>query len=205
METNTQSTDCQRQQGPWNKGRYMGPKPPIQPKHVWTIRARLMISGDVRDLALLNLAIDSKLRGCDLVALRVDDFAPGGHVAERTTIRQRKTGRTVTFEITEQTRQAVEDYLRAYSREPWRLHDLRRTSRSLMSRAGVSADLAERVLNHALQGVRRVYDRHDYFDEKREALDALATLLDRILHPEKRIVVLRKARTAGRPLLLEPA
>jgi integrase len=118
METTIESNDRQRQQGPWNKGRYMGPKPPFQPKHVWTIRARLMISGNVRDLALFNLAIDSKLRGCDLVVLRVDDVAPGGHVAERTTIRQRKTGRPVTFEITEQTRQAIEDYLRAYPRDP---------------------------------------------------------------------------------------
>lgn len=118
METTTQSADCQRKNRPWNKGRYLGPKPPFQPKHVWTIRARLMISGSIRDLALFNLAIDSKLRGCDLVALSVNDVAPGGYTAERATIRQRKTGRPVTFEITEQTRQAVDDYLRAFPKGP---------------------------------------------------------------------------------------
>ena len=65
-----------------------------------------------RDLALFNLAIDSKLRGCDLVALRVDDVAPSGYAVDRATVRQRKTGRPVRFELTEVTRQAVDDYLR---------------------------------------------------------------------------------------------
>jgi integrase len=70
------------------------------------------LDGKIRDLALFNLAIDSKLRGCDLVALRVDDVAPNGYAASRATVRQRKTGRPVRFEITEQTRQTVDAYLR---------------------------------------------------------------------------------------------
>jgi integrase len=71
-----------------------------------------------RDLALFNLAIDSKLRGCDVVAVRVDDVAPNGHAIERATVRQRKTGRPVRFELTEQTRQAINEYLAATGRKP---------------------------------------------------------------------------------------
>jgi integrase len=71
-----------------------------------------------RDLALFNLAIDSKLRGCDLVALRVDEVAPNGYAIDRANVRQRKTGRPVRFELTEQTRQAVDDYLRMSGRKP---------------------------------------------------------------------------------------
>jgi hypothetical protein len=63
---------------PWNKGKLIGAKPPLRPKHVWAIRTQLMIEGRTRDLALFNLAIDSKLRGCDVVALKVDDIAPNG-------------------------------------------------------------------------------------------------------------------------------
>jgi hypothetical protein len=62
----------------WNKGKLVGAKPPLRPKHVWSIRTRLMVEGRTRDLALFNLAIDSKLRGCDVVALKVEDVAPGG-------------------------------------------------------------------------------------------------------------------------------
>ncbi len=72
----------------------------------------------IRDLALLNLAIDSKLRGCDVVAVRVDDVAPNGHAIERATVRQRKTGRPVRFELTEQTRQAINEYLAATGKKP---------------------------------------------------------------------------------------
>ena len=97
----------------WNRGKLIGPKPPLQPKHVWAIRTHLQLSKRTRDLALFNLAIDSKLRGCDLVALQVFDVAPKGVVLDRATIRQRKTGRPVTFEIMEQTRQAVSAYLAA--------------------------------------------------------------------------------------------
>jgi integrase len=102
---------------PWNKGKIVGAKPPLRPKHVWSIRTKLQVDGRVRDLALFNLGIDSKLRGCDLVALKVDDVAPSGYAADRATVRQRKTGRPVKFELTETTRQAVDDYLRATSRQ----------------------------------------------------------------------------------------
>jgi integrase len=96
---------------PWNKGKLIGPKPPLQPKHVWAIRTRLQIAGRTRDLALFNLAIDSKLRGCDLVRVKVEDIAPHGYAVDRATVRQNKTGRPVRFEITEQTRQAIDEYL----------------------------------------------------------------------------------------------
>jgi hypothetical protein len=77
---------------PWNKGRLVGQKRPLQPKDVWAIRIRLQIETRKRDLAMFNLAIDSKLRGCDLVSLRIDDVATGGHVKDRATIVQHKTG-----------------------------------------------------------------------------------------------------------------
>ena len=98
---------------PWNKGKLTGAKPPLRPKHVWSIRTKLQIEGRARDLAMFNLAIDSKLRGCDVVAIRVEDVAAGGYTADRATVRQRKTGRPVRFELSEQTRQAVDDYLKA--------------------------------------------------------------------------------------------
>ncbi len=85
---------------PWNKGKLIGPKPPLQPKHVWAIRTRLQLSERIRDLALFNLAIDSKLRGCDVVSVKVEDVAPHGYAMERATVRQKKTGRPVRFEIT---------------------------------------------------------------------------------------------------------
>ena len=68
---------------PWNKGKIVGAKPPLRPKHVWSIRTKLQVEGRMRDLALFNVAIDSKLRGCDVVALKVDDLAPGGYAADR--------------------------------------------------------------------------------------------------------------------------
>src|SRR5213595_3743887 len=101
---------------PWNKGKLTGAKPPLRPKHVWSIRTRLQVEGRTRDLAMFNLAIDSKLRGCDVVALKVADVAPNGYSVDRATVRQKKTGRPVRFELTEQTRQAVDDYLRITGR-----------------------------------------------------------------------------------------
>src|SRR6266540_4930430 len=97
---------------PWNKGKLIGPKPPLRQKHVWAIRTKLQIEQRVRDLAMFNLAIDSKLRGCDVVALKVEDVAPNGYALDRATVRQKKTGRPVRFELTEQTRQAIDQYLR---------------------------------------------------------------------------------------------
>jgi integrase len=101
---------------PWNKGKLTGAKPPLRPKHVWSIRTKLQVEGRARDLAMFNLAIDSKLRGCDVVGLRVEDVAPNGYALPRATVRQRKTRRPVRFELTEQTRQAIEDYLRVANR-----------------------------------------------------------------------------------------
>jgi integrase len=84
---------------------------------VWSIRTKLQVEGRTRDLALFNLAIDSKLRGYDVVAIRVDDVAPNGYVLDRATVRQRKTGRPVRFELTEQTRHALDEYLRLSGQE----------------------------------------------------------------------------------------
>jgi integrase len=103
---------------PCNKSELTGAKPPLRPKHVWSIRTKLQIEGRARDLAMFNLAIDSKLRGCDVVAIRVEDVAAGGYTADRATVRQKKTGRPVRFELSEQTRQAVDDYLKAANKRP---------------------------------------------------------------------------------------
>jgi integrase len=120
---------------PWNKGKLVGPKPPLQPKHVWAIRTRLQMQRKVRDLALFNLAIDSKLRGCDVVSLKVEDIAPHGYAMERATIRQKKTGRPVRFEITEHSRQSVDEYLRLTKKKPGSfLFGGRRKEKSLTTR-----------------------------------------------------------------------
>jgi integrase len=92
---------------PWNTGRMIGPKPPLKPKHIWAIRHHLKTARRVRDLALFNCAIDAKLRGCDLVKLKVSDIAPGGSLRDRATVIQQKTGRPVPFEITDPTREAL--------------------------------------------------------------------------------------------------
>jgi len=102
---------------PWNKGKLIGAKPPLRPSHVWSIRTKLQLEKRTRDLALFNLAIDSKLRGCDVVAVRVDDVAPNGYTLDRATVRQKKTGRPVRFELTEQRRQAIDEYLRITHRK----------------------------------------------------------------------------------------
>ncbi len=96
---------------PGSRGKLTGQKPPLQPRHVWAIRTRLQLSKKIRDLALFNVAIDSKLRGCDVVRLRIEGLAPHGRCIERATARQRKTGRPVKFELTEQTRQAIDQHL----------------------------------------------------------------------------------------------
>jgi len=112
------------EQGTRNKGKLIGQKPPLQPKHVWAIRTRLQISDKIRDLALFNLAIDSKLRGCDVVRLKVDDVAPHGYAINRATVLQRKIGRPVKFEITEQTRQSIDEYLRKSGEVPEAFYSL---------------------------------------------------------------------------------
>ena len=92
---------------PWNKGKLVGQKPPLKPKDIWAIRIHLQNAHQVRDLAMFNLAIDSKLRGCDLVNLRVRDISHGSQILARAMVVQRKTQRPVQFELTEPTRVAV--------------------------------------------------------------------------------------------------
>lgn len=92
---------------PWNKGKLVGQKPPLKPKDIWAIRIHLLNARQVRDLAMFNLAIDSKLRGCDLVNLRVRDVTHGNQILPRAMVVQRKTQRPVQFELTEPTRTAV--------------------------------------------------------------------------------------------------
>jgi len=98
---------------PWNKGKLVGQKAPLKLRDIWAIRIRLQLRHRVRDLALFNLAIDSKLRACDLVKLRVSDVARGDHVALRAMVMQQKTKRPVQFEITDLTRQSVHDWIDA--------------------------------------------------------------------------------------------
>lgn len=118
----------------WNYGRIIGQKRPLLPKHVWAIRVRLELSNSVRDLALFNLAIDSKLRGCDLVGLKVADVYAAGTVKERSSVLQSKTKTPVRFEITEGTRKSldiwVKDPLMSGHEYLWpgRFHDRRHIS-----------------------------------------------------------------------------
>ena len=136
---------------PWNKGKLIGAKPPLRPKHVWAIRTRLMIEGRSRDLAMFNLAIDSKLRGCDVVALKVEDVAPNGYAIDRATIRQRKTGRQVKFELTEQTREAVDGYLRALRGKPNFLFTSRRDKGRCMTTRQYARLVSERIAGIGLE------------------------------------------------------
>jgi len=92
---------------PLNKGRIIGQKRPLQISHIWGIRVWLELEGKTRDLALFNMVLDSKLRGCDLVKLKVSDVAYSSSVSSRATVLQQKTGSPVQFEITKGTREAV--------------------------------------------------------------------------------------------------
>ncbi len=102
-----------RRKPAWNKGKLLGQKPPLKPKEIWAIRERLQMNSRRRDLALFNLALDSKLRACDLLALRVRDIYHGGRVLNRATVMQKKTQQSVQFEITAETRSAVSDWLQS--------------------------------------------------------------------------------------------
>jgi integrase len=117
IDQDPSSTSSQKRE-PWNKGKFTGAKPPLRPKHVWSIRSKLQAEGRTRDLAMFNLAIDSKLRACDVIALKVENVAPNACAVDWATIRQKKTGQPVRFELTEQTRQAVDEYLSASKRSP---------------------------------------------------------------------------------------
>lgn len=105
------SSEARSRPVPWNKGRLIGQKLPLKLKEIWAIRIRLQLAERLRDLALFNLAIDSKLRGCDLVSLKVNDVAQGGSIFCRAIVMQQKTHRPVQFEITEQTRQALHSWI----------------------------------------------------------------------------------------------
>ncbi len=126
---------------PWNRGRIIGPKPLLKPKHIWAIRTRLQHDGHIRDLAMFNVAIDSKLRGCDLVKLRVSDAHLGEGVRLRTSIVQQKTGRPVPFEMTEPTRDALTGWLKKRGSRSSDYHD------SAEARCGGASAPAPLVLN----------------------------------------------------------
>src|SRR6478735_10910693 len=98
--------------------RIVGAKLPLRPMHVWTIRVRLQIERRVRDLALFDIALDSKLRGCDVVALRLVDIMSAGALRQRATVIQQKTGRPVQFEITDQARRSLADWLNRRRDDP---------------------------------------------------------------------------------------
>jgi len=101
-----------RRKRAWNMGKLIGQKPPLKPKEIWSIRVRLQMSVRRRDLALFNLALDSKLRACDLTRIKVKDVLHGDEVVTRATILQQKTQQPVQFEITSQTRSSILDWLR---------------------------------------------------------------------------------------------
>ena len=105
-------------QEPWNKGKLVGQKAPLKLKDIWSIRIRLQLQNQVRDLALFNLAIDSKLRACDLVKLRVSDVVHGGQMCSRSMVMQQKTGRPVQFEITPMTRESVQAWIQDVKLNP---------------------------------------------------------------------------------------
>ena len=159
MHEDENSVLLNTKRAPWNKGKLVGPRPPLRQKHVWTIRTRLQIEQQLRDLALFNLAIDSKLRGCDVVAIRVDDVAPNGHAIARATVRQKKTGRPVRFELTEQTRQAINEYLVASDRKAGDLY----LSKGRRSGQSMTTRQYARLLSEWLSAIGldpRVYGTH---------------------------------------------
>lgn len=121
---------------PWNRGRVIGQKLPLKLRDIFGVRARLQLQRRIRDLALFNLAIDSKLRGCDLVALRICDLAREGGLGARAQIIQRKTGKTVQFELTEQTRRAIMDWInrRCLTREDYLFPSRQRPETHLSTR-----------------------------------------------------------------------
>ena len=96
---------------PWNKGKLVGQKPPLKLQEIWAIRIRLELAHNLRGLAMFNLAIDSKLRSCDLVKLKVRDIAHGSAILKRTMVMQQKTSQPVQFEITEHTRRAISNWI----------------------------------------------------------------------------------------------
>lgn len=130
-------TKCKRRRVPWNKGKIVGQKAPLKLREIRAVRVRLQLRCNLRDLALFNLAIDSKLRACDLLNLRVGDIAHESHVNSRAVVRQRKTRRAVQFEITEMSRDALLAWTRAAG--------LRNSDYVFPSRSGSSPHLSTRL------------------------------------------------------------
>lgn len=128
---------------PWNKGRLLGQKPPLKLKEIWSLRVRLQLANKRRDLALFNLALDSKLRGCDLVSLRVRDVFQGNGVASRAIVMQRKTQRPVQFEITEAARDSV---------TAWVMHAQLRSANHLFPGRGEAAHVSTRQYARIVKG-----------------------------------------------------
>jgi integrase len=133
MDTATTTT---RRATAWNKGKLLSQKPPLKLKEIWAIRIRLQLDHRTRELALFNLAIDSKLRGCDLVGLRVHDVVQGRGVVPRAMVMQKKTQRPVQFEITEQTRDAVAAWIATAHLKPEQFLFPSRVSESRIFRPG---------------------------------------------------------------------
>ena len=106
-----QTTNFTARREPGNKGKLVGQKAPLRVKDIWAIRVRLQLAERTRELALFNLAVDSKLRSCDLVKLRVRDVTHGDRVVSRAILMQQKTRRPVQFEVTEQTREALSSWI----------------------------------------------------------------------------------------------
>ena len=131
-----QSPELQSEHTPWNKGKLSGQKRPLKLQEIWAIRIRLELQERIRDLAMFNLAIDSKLRACDLMTLSVSDVAQAGRVQSRALIVQQKTGRPVQFEITAPTRQSIQRWIEQ--------EQLRPTSYLFPSRVNNSSHLSRR-------------------------------------------------------------
>jgi integrase len=130
------ATKRRQRRVPWNKGKIVGQKAPLKLREIWAIRVRLQLRSNLRDLALFNLAIDSKLRACDLLSLRVGDLAHENHVNSRAVVMQRKKRRPVQFEITELSREALQAWTRAAG--------LRSSDLVFPSRSGDSPHLSTR-------------------------------------------------------------
>ncbi|MEN4892709.1 tyrosine-type recombinase/integrase [Erwinia billingiae] len=129
---------------PWNRGRIIGQKRPLQISHIWGIRIRRELEGKVRDLALFNMALNSKLRGCDLVKLKVSDVAYGHSISSRATVLQQKTGSPVQFELTKGTREAVAAWIK--------MAHLRSSDYLFQSRVGSSRYISTRQYNRIFHG-----------------------------------------------------
>jgi integrase len=144
MDTKANAVGTKTSREPWNKGRLTGQKPPLKLREIWAIRIRSQMAGRTRNLALFNVAMDSKLRGCDLVRLRVRDVAHGDRALPRATVQQRKTGQPVRFELTEQTRESIAAWIAGVKLSP--------VDPLFPSRNGRSANLSTRQYSRIVDG-----------------------------------------------------